>query len=162
MLLVKYVSLVSLTKVCMFIMRRSSQSGPEYSLLLKKPSTVNTKLWPTLNLVPKKTVSLIAFRISFTLDVKLVWFRYQVAVYVKKRNKNAIFRCSRFQKFNFDCLLHNLLNGSPKTENIFIFVCPLWTKSSIRISGTQIYVTLFLASSPKSWRWVKLFEKVIS
>ena len=81
----------------------------------------------------------------------------KVAVCVNKRHKNAIFGSSRFQKFNFDCLVHKLLNGSPKTENIFNFVCRLWTKSSIMISRTQINCTL--AFGLKS---VKCFDNVIS
>ena len=85
---------------------------------------------------PKKTVSIIAFRIALTLDVKIVWFGRQVAVCVQKRHKNAIFGCSWFQKFNFDCLLLKLLICSPKTESIFKFVCPLLTQSSNLISGT--------------------------
>ena len=38
-------------------------------------------------------------------NVKIVWFGCQVAVCVNKRHNNAIFKCSWFQKFNFDCLL---------------------------------------------------------
>ena len=37
-----------------------------------------------------------------------------------------------------------------KTEGIFNFVCPLWIQSYIKVSGTQIYYNLFLASSTKS------------
>ena len=70
-----------------------------------------------------------------------VQFGRQVAVCVNKRPKNAIIRCRRFQKFNFDCILLKLLNFSPKTENIFKLVCPVWTQSSIMILGTQIYST---------------------
>ena len=76
---------------------------------------------------PKKTVSVMAFRIALILDVKIVWFDCQVAVCGNKRHKKAIFGCSQFQKFNFDCLLLNLLICTPKNENIFNFVCPLWT-----------------------------------
>ena len=101
---------------------------------------------------PKKIVSIIAFRISFTLDVKIVWFCCQVAVCVQKRHKNAIFECGCFQKFNFDCLLLKLLIYSQTTKNIFKFVCPLLTQLSIIISGTWVFSTLYLASSHKSWR----------
>ena len=66
----------------------------------------------------------------------VVWFGRQVTVCVHKRHKNAIFGCSRLQKFNFDCLLINLLICSPTTENIFKFVCPLLTQPSMMISGT--------------------------
>ena len=97
-------------------------------------------------------MSIIAFRIALTLDVNIVWFGCQVAVCVQKRHKNTIFGCSWFQKFNFDCLLLKLLIFLTKTENIYKFVCPLWTQSSIMISGTQIYSTLFLALSHKSWQ----------
>ena len=34
-------------------LKRSRQSAPEYSLLLKKPPTISKKFWPPLNLVPK-------------------------------------------------------------------------------------------------------------
>ena len=76
---------------------------------------------------PKKTVSIIAFRIALTLDVKIVWFCCQVAVWVQKRHKNAIFGCSWSEMFNFDCSLFMLLIYSQTTENIFKFVCPLLT-----------------------------------
>ena len=98
----------------------------------------------------------IALRIALTLDVKIVWFGCQVAVCVKKRHKNAFFGCSWFQKFN---LLHKLLICSAKTENIFKFVCPLWTKSSIMISGIKkIFYPLFglksqiMTLSQKLWK----------
>ena len=35
-------------------------------------------------------MSVIAFRIAVTLDVKIGWFGRQVAVFVNKRHKNAI------------------------------------------------------------------------
>ena len=78
-------------------------------LSLKKSPTINKKFLPPLNLVPKKTVLIIAFRIAWTLDVEIVWFGHQVAVCVQKWHKNAFFVCCSFQKFNFDCLLLNLL-----------------------------------------------------
>ena len=117
---------------------------------------------PPPKLGPQKTVSIIAFTIALTLDVKIVWFGRQLAVCVQKRHKSAIFVCSWFQKFNFDCLLLKLLICSPTTENIVKFVCPLLTQSSMMISGTEGYSTLFLALSHKSWRYVKHFKKVIS
>ena len=132
--------------------RGTSQSAAEYCLSLKKPPSVNTKFWPPPKLGPQKTVLIIAFRISLTLDVKIVWFGCQVAVCVQKRHKNAIFGYSWFQKFNFDGLLLKLLICSPTTENIFKFACPLLTQSSIMISATEGYSTLFLALSHKSWR----------
>ena len=64
---------------------------------------------PPPNLVLKKTVAILAFRVSWTLEVKILWFGRQVAVCVQKRHKNAIFGCSWFQKFNIDCLLLKLL-----------------------------------------------------
>ena len=133
-----------------FAKRRSGQSASEYSLLLKKPPSVNKKILTTPKVGLKKTVSVIAFRIAVTLDVKNGWFGRQVAVCVNKRHKNANFGFSRFQKFNFDCLLLKLLICLSITENIFSFVCPLWNPSSGMISGTQIYSTLFLALSHKS------------
>ena len=42
-----------------------------------------------LNLVPKN-MPIIAFRITLTLDVKILWFRLQVTVCVQKRHKNAV------------------------------------------------------------------------
>ena len=48
-----------------------------------------------------------------------------------------------------------------KLKNFFKVMCPFWTQSSIMILGTQIYSTLFLALSHKSWYKVKFFEKVI-
>ena len=79
---------------------------------------------------------IIAFRIALTLDVQIVWFGRQMAVCVQKRHKNAIFECSQFQKFNFDCLLLKLLICSPKTEEVFKFMYPLLTQSYLMISGT--------------------------
>ena len=99
---------------------------------------------------PKKNISVIAFRIAVTLDVKIGWFGRQVAVCVKERHKHANFRLGRLQKFNFACLLLMLLICSSRIENIFSFVCPLRARSSGMISGTQINSTLFLASSDKS------------
>ena len=95
---------------------------------------------------PKRTVSVIAFRIAVTLDVKIVCFGWPVAVGVNKRHKNAIFGCTWFQKFNFPCLLIKLLI---KTENIFSFVCPLQSQSPVMISGTQLFFTILLTSSHK-------------
>ena len=85
-----------------------------------------------------------------TLDVKIVWFDCQVAVCVRKWHKNAISGCSQIPKFNFECLLHNLMISLIKTYNIFKFVCPLCTNSSIMIVDNQIYFTLFLTQSLKS------------
>ena len=95
------------------------------------------QFWLSLNLVPKKK-----YWYSFENCVD-TWcsnwmFWLSGGCLCQETALNAIFGCSRFQKFNFDCLLHKLLNGSPTTENIINFVCPLWTKSSIMISGTQI------------------------
>ena len=57
--------------------------------------------------------------------------------------KNAFLLCSQFQRFNFGCLLLNLLiYYIPKTKTIFNFVYPLWTQSPNMISGSQIYSTL--------------------
>ena len=125
--------------------RGTSQSATEYSLSLKKTSHRYHKILTPPKLGPQKTMSIIVFRIALTLDVKIVWFGRQVSVCVQKRHKNAIFACSWFQKFNFDCLLLRLLISSPTTENILKFVCPLLTQSSIMISGTKGYLTLFLA-----------------
>ena len=48
---------------------------------------------------------------------------------------------------------------SPKTENKFKCVCPLLTQSSIMISGTYVYSTLFLASSHRWCHEVQNVEK---
>ena len=75
----------------------------------------------------------------------MVWlsgdFLYQQTAYKWK------FGFSRFWMFNFDCLLLKLLICSLGTKKIYSFVCPLQTRSSGMISGTQIYSTLFL----KKW-----------
>ena len=55
-------------------MRGSSQSASEHSLSLGKPPIVNKKILTTPKLGPKRTVSVTAFRIALTLDVKIVWF----------------------------------------------------------------------------------------
>ena len=115
--------------------RKFRQSAPEYSLLLKKPPDIKKNL-TTPRLSSKRTLLVIAFRIALTLDVKIVWFRCQVAVCVNKWHECAFFWCSRYQKFNFDWLPLKLLTSSPKTENIFSFVCLLWTQLSVRIDGT--------------------------
>ena len=118
--------------------------------LVEKTSHRYYKILTPPKLGPKKTMLIIAFRIALTLDVKIVWFGCQVAVCFQKRHKNAISWCSRFQKFNFECLLLKLLICSPSTENILTFVCPLLTQSSIMISVTKGYSTLILALSHKS------------
>ena len=110
-----------------FHVRMSGQSASEYSLLLKKPPKVNKKVLTTPKLVPKKTVSVIAFSIAVTLDIKSKWFDYQVVVCVHKWHKNENFRLYPFQKFNFDLLLLKLLICSSMTKNIFSFLCPLPT-----------------------------------
>ena len=46
-------------------------------------------------------------------------------------------------------ILIKILICTQKLETL-IFVCPLWIQSSIMVSGTQIYFTLFLALSAKS------------
>ena len=130
-----------------FVMRGTSQSATEYSLLLKKLPTVNKKSWPPPKLGPKKTVSIIAFRITLTLDVTIVWLGRHLTVCVQKRHKNAIFGCSRFQKFNFDCFLLKLLICSPTTENIFTFVCPCWLSHLSWFQGHK-YIP------PSFWLWV--------
>ena len=94
-----------------------------------------------------------------TLDVKILWFGRQVAVCVQKRHNSAIFGCSWFQKFNFDCLLLKLLICSPTTENIFKFVCPLLTQSFIMILGTQVYFTLFFGYKSQIMTLSQKFQK---
>ena len=73
----------------------------------------------------KINVLFISFWIALTLWVKIVWFGCQVTVCVKKRHTNAIFGHSWFLKFNFDCLLNELLISYIKTEHILSFVCYL-------------------------------------
>ena len=64
------------------------------------------KILTTPKLNPKKTMTIIAFRITLTLDVKIVWFGRQVTVCVQKRHKNAIFGYSLFKSstLTFYCL----------------------------------------------------------
>ena len=80
-------------------------------------------------------MSIIAFIIDLTLDVKNVCFGRQVAVCVRKGHTNAFFGCSWFQQFNFGCFLLKFLIYSPKAEIIFKLVFPLLAQSSIMISG---------------------------
>ena len=46
--------------------------------------------------VPVSPVLVIPFPIVMTLQVKIVWFDCQVAVYVKKKHQNEIFGVGRF------------------------------------------------------------------
>ena len=65
---------------------------PRVLSLVAKPPTVNkTNFCPVLNLV-QKNVSVIAFRIALTLDVKIAYFGGQLAVWAHKRQK-MIFLC---------------------------------------------------------------------
>ena len=114
---------------------RDQPVSPRVLSLVVKTSHRYWKILTPPKLGSKKTGLIIAFTIALTLDVKIVWFGRQVAVCVQKRHQNAIFGCSWFQKFNFDCLLLKLLIYSQTTENIFKFVCPLLIQSSIMISG---------------------------
>ena len=52
----------------------------------------------------------------------------------KSSSLTVIFSFIVFQHFPY--ILLKVLICSPKTENIFKFVCPLLTQSSIMISGT--------------------------
>ena len=62
-------------------MRGFSQSDPENSISLEKPPIIWNKLWPPLNLKEEKNVSVRAFRISLTLDVK--FYNHIVQSYIK-------------------------------------------------------------------------------
>ena len=53
-------------------------------------SADSMKILTTPKVGPKNTVSVIAFRIAVTLDVKIGCFGRQVAVCVNKLHKNAI------------------------------------------------------------------------
>ena len=64
-------------------------SQPQSTLSRWKNFPLLIKILTPPKLGPKKTVSIIAFRIALTLDVKMVWFGRQVAVCVQKRHKNA-------------------------------------------------------------------------
>ena len=61
--------------------------SPRVLSLVEKTPTINKKFLPPPKVGPKITVSIIAFRIAWTLDVKIVWFCCQVAVCVKKWHK---------------------------------------------------------------------------
>ena len=113
-------------------MRGSSQSAPEYSLSLEKPPT-------TPKLGPKRTVSVLAFRIALTLDVKIGRFGCQVAVCVHKQHTNAICGCSQFQKFFWDCLLLKLLNYSQKLK-IYSTLCVLCGLGNLSWVQTLKYI----------------------
>ena len=76
--------------------REGLASQPQSTLSQWKNLPPLIKILTPPNLGPKKTVSIIAFRIVLTLDVKIVWFGRQVAVYVQKRHKNAFFGYSWF------------------------------------------------------------------
>ena len=91
----------------------------------------------------------IAFRIAVKLDVNNVFFVVR-----------WLFECTngiKMQILGVVGLLLKLLFYSQKNENIFSFVCALWTRSTVMISGTQIYFTLseIMTVSPN-------FERVIS
>ena len=68
--------------------------SPRVLSLVQKTSQRKKKNMTPHKLGAKKTVLVIAFRNVLTLDVKIVWFGRQVAVFVKKRHTNAIFGCS--------------------------------------------------------------------
>ena len=59
-----------------------------------KTSQPKYKNLTTPQVGPKKTMSVVAFRIALIIDVKIAWFVCQVAVCVKKQHQNAIFGCS--------------------------------------------------------------------
>ena len=86
----------------------------------------------------------IAFRIALTLDVKknnlvVRW------LFVSTKSITMQFLGVADFKGLILAVYRLSLIYLPKTETIFNFVYPLWTQSSIMISGTQIYSTLFLA-----------------
>ena len=72
-------------------MRGISQSALEYSLSLGEKKHRKKKSLTPPKLGPKKTVSVIAFRIAMTIDVKSLRFGHQVAVCVKKWHKKGNF-----------------------------------------------------------------------
>ena len=65
-------------QLCLGYMRGTSQSAPEDSLLLKKPPTVNKKILTPPKLGLKKTVSIIAFRIAFSIFHPLFCLESQI------------------------------------------------------------------------------------
>ena len=102
---------------------------------------------------------IIAFRIALTLDVQIVWFGGQMAVCVTKLKKNAIFECSRFQKFNFDCLLLNLLICSPKTEK-HIQICVSFVDTVIYHDFWDLsIITPFFGLESQIWTLSQKFQK---
>ena len=68
---------------------------------LENHPNVNKKFWPSKNLF-ETNVLVIAFRITLTLNVKLVGFGHQVAVCVNKRHNNAIFGGGQFLNLMFN------------------------------------------------------------
>ena len=131
--------------------RGTSQSASEYSLLLKKLPTVNKKFWHPLNLVPKKYVSIIAFRITLTLDLKIVWFGRQVTFCVLKRHKNAILGVVGFKSWTLTvyCLSSWFVHQQRKT---YSNLCVLWWPSHTSWFPEPKYIP------PSFWLWVTYHE----
>ena len=64
-------------------------------------------------------MSVIDFRIALKLDVKVVWFGCQKAVFVNKLHAKAFFGWNKFQKVNFGCLLLKALDLFTKNWSHF-------------------------------------------
>ena len=90
-------------------------------LVEKKLSNPNTICWTPQELVAKRTVSFIAFRISWRLDVKLVFFGCHMAVCVNKRHKMQLLGVVQFKgKF---CMLDALALVLPTKNWEHIKIC---------------------------------------
>ena len=142
--------------------RGSSQSAQEHSLLLGKPPTINEKFWPTLNLVPKKScwsyLSESCWHCKSKLYSLVVRWLFVSRDVIKMQFFGVVgFKSSTLTAY---CTISWLVHQKLKTYST---LCVLYgLKSSIMISGTQIYFTLILASSHKSWRSVNVLEKVFT
>ena len=101
--------------------------------------TVNKKVLIPPKLAPKKNRVVHSIQNFYDTQCQNLTVLSSGDCFGQKRHKYAFFGCSRFQKFNFVCLLLRPMICSPKTVSIFNFVCPLWTWSDFRIWWYHIY-----------------------
>ena len=92
---------------------------------------------------PKKTVSIIAFRITLTLDVTIVWFGCQLTVCVQKRHKNAIFGVVGFKSSTLTvyCLSSWLVHQQRKTYSHLCVLC--WLSHLLWFQGPKYIPSSF-------------------
>ena len=108
-----------------------------------------------------KIVFFIAFIISLTLEVQIVWFCCQKTICVTKQQKMQFFGIVNFKSSTLAVhCLSSLFIYIPITETIFNILYPLGTHSSIMISGTQIYSIVFLpwvTEHAVEWNFLKMW-----